>query len=150
MISNEGREFCRGIGLLAEHIICMADSFEEPIEKFRKSLFYSPEFEDKGKIIQDNIDTANRIRDEVKLISINDLAELHDTYGIALVEYADLLADAVRAEPSPHTNAPAPWLILMSKSKPEPRIFSPRRPSSLAWLMAIVKRSTASGYSART
>lgn len=54
MISNEGREFCRGIGLLAEHIICMADSFEEPIEKFRKSLFYSPEFEDKGKIIQDS------------------------------------------------------------------------------------------------
>ena len=53
MISNEGREFCRGIGLLAEHIICMADSFEEPIEKFRKSLFYSPEFEDKGKIIQE-------------------------------------------------------------------------------------------------
>ena len=35
MISNEGREFCRGIGLLAEQIICMADSFEEPIEKFR-------------------------------------------------------------------------------------------------------------------
>ena len=51
MISNEGREFCRGIGLLAEHIICMADPFEEPIEKFRKSLFYSSEFEDKGRII---------------------------------------------------------------------------------------------------
>ena len=99
MISNEGREFCRGIGLLAEHIICMADSFEEPIKKFRKSLFYSPEFEDKGKIIQDNIDTANRIRDEVKLISINDLEELHDTHGIAIVEYVDMLSNAVRAEP---------------------------------------------------
>ncbi|MBQ2922113.1 MAG: hypothetical protein IJE60_03325 [Tyzzerella sp.] len=99
MISNEGREFCRGIGLLAEHIICMADSFEEPIEKFRKSLFYSPEFEDKGKIIQDNINTANRIRDEVKLISINDLEELHDTHGIAIVEYVDMLSNAVRAEP---------------------------------------------------
>ena len=99
MISNEGREFCRGIGLLAEHIICMADSFEEPIEKFRKSLFYSPEFEDKGKIIQDNIDTANRIRDEVKLISINDLEELHDTHGIAIVEYVDMLSNAVRADP---------------------------------------------------
>ena len=84
---------------MAEHIICMADSFEEPIEKFRKSLFYSPEFEDKGKIIQDNIDTANRIRDEVKLISINDLEELHDTHGIAIVEYVDMLSNAVRAEP---------------------------------------------------
>lgn len=99
MLSNEGKEFCRGIGLLAEHIICMADSYEEPVEKFRKSPFYSPEFEDKGKIIQDNIETANSIKNEVKLLGINDLSELHDTYGIALVEYIDMLADAVRAEP---------------------------------------------------
>ena len=85
MISNEGREYCRGIGLLAEHIICMADSFEEPIERFRKSLYYSPEFEDKGKIIQDNIDTANRIRDEANLISIDDLEALYREHGIAIV-----------------------------------------------------------------
>ena len=85
MISNEGREYCRGIGLLAEHIICMADSFEEPIEKFRKSLYYSPEFEDKGKIIQDNIDTANRIRDEANLISIDDLEALYGEHGISIV-----------------------------------------------------------------
>lgn len=99
MISNEGKEFCRGIGLLAEHIICMADSYEEPIEKFRKSPFYLPEFEDKAKLIQDNIETANRIKDEVKLISINDLGNLHDMYGIALIEYVDMLGDAVRKEP---------------------------------------------------
>ena len=99
MISNEGKEFCRGIGLLAEHIICMADSYEEPIEKFRKSPFYLPEFEDKAKLIQDNIETANRIKDEVKLISINDLGILHDMYGIALIEYVDMLGDAVRKEP---------------------------------------------------
>ena len=99
MISNEGKEFCRGIGLLAEHIICMADSYEEPIEKFRKSPFYSPEFEDKAKLIQDNIETVNRIKDEVKLISINDLGVLHDMYGIALIEYVDMLGDAVRKEP---------------------------------------------------
>ena len=99
MISNEGREYCRGIGLLAEHIICMADSFEEPIEKFRKSLYYSPEFEDKGKIIQDNIDTANRIRDEANLISIDDLEALYGEHGIAIVEYVDMLANAVRADP---------------------------------------------------
>lgn len=99
MISNEGREYCRGIGLLAEHIICMADSFEEPIERFRKSLYYSPEFEDKGKIIQDNIDTANRIRDEANLISINDLEELYGKFGIAIVEYVDMLANVVRADP---------------------------------------------------
>ena len=99
MISNEGREYCRGIGLLAEHIICMADSFEEPIERFRKSLYYSPEFEDKGKIIQDNIDTANRIRDEANLISIDDLEALYGEHGIAIVEYVDMLANVVRGDP---------------------------------------------------
>ena len=99
MISNEGREYCRGIGLLAEHIICMADSVEEPIERFRKSLYYSPEFEDKGKIIQDNIDTANRIRDEANLISIDDLEALYREHGIAIVEYVDMLANAVLADP---------------------------------------------------
>lgn len=99
MISNDGKEVCRGIGLLAEHIICMADSYEEPIEKFRKSPFYSPEFEDKGKIIQDNIDTANRINTEIKLISVNDFGVLYDKYGIALIEYVDMLGDAVRKEP---------------------------------------------------
>ena len=99
MISNEGREYCRGIGLLAEHIICMADSFEEPIERFRKSLYYSPEFEDKGKIIQDNIETSNRIRDEANLISINDLEELYGKYGIAIVEYVYMLAKVVKDDP---------------------------------------------------
>ena len=75
MISNEGREFCRGIGLLAEHIICMADSYEEPIEKFKKSPFYSPEFEDKGRIIQDKeegIETIYIILDN--FVELNSLA----------------------------------------------------------------------------
>lgn len=99
MISNEGKELCRGIGLLAEHIICMADSYDEPIEKFKKSPFYMPELEDKGNIIQDNIETSNRIKDEITLISIKDLGVLHDVYGIALVEYVDMLGDVVRKEP---------------------------------------------------
>ena len=99
MISNAGKELCRGIGLLAEHIICMADSYEEPLEKFRKSLFYSPEFEDKNAIIRDNIETANRIKDEIMSISIKDLGVLHNAYGITLIEYVDLLGEAVRKEP---------------------------------------------------
>lgn len=99
MITNEGKEFCKGIGLLAEHIICMADSFGESIEKFRKSPFYMPEFEDRENIIRDNIETANRIKDKIKCISIKDLGILHDVYGIALIEYVDMLGDAVRKEP---------------------------------------------------
>ena len=77
----------------------MADSYDEPIEKFRKSPFYSPEFEDKGKIIQDNIETSNRINAEIKLISVNDFGVLHDEYGIALIEYVDMLGNVVRKDP---------------------------------------------------
>ena len=99
MISNEGKEICRGIGLLAEHIICMTDSYEDPIEKFRKSPFYLPELEDKRNIAQDNIETANRIKDEVKLLNEKDLSILHDTYGINLIEYVDMLYDAAKNQP---------------------------------------------------
>ena len=58
--------------------------------------------------------------------------------------------EEVSALPSPQTNAPAPWLIFMVKSKPEPRMFSPSSPTSMAWSMAFCRRETASGYSART
>ncbi len=58
--------------------------------------------------------------------------------------------EAVSALPSPHTNAPAPWLIWMRKLKSLPRIFVPRRPISSARAMAVFRRFTASGYSART
>ena len=51
MVSNDCKEKCRDFGMLVENIICMADCYEEPIEKFRKSMFYKPEFEDKEKII---------------------------------------------------------------------------------------------------
>ena len=33
MVSNEGKEILRGIGLLAEHIICAADSYCEVADK---------------------------------------------------------------------------------------------------------------------
>ena len=99
MINNEGKEICRGIGLLAEHIICMTDSYEDPIEKFRKSPFYLPELEDKRNIAQDNIETANRIKDEVKLLNEKDLSILHDAYGINLIEYVDMLYDAAKNQP---------------------------------------------------
>lgn len=99
MISNDGKEIYRGIGLLAEHIICMAVSYEEPIEKFRKSPFYLPELEDKRNIIQDNIESSSRIKSELKLISASDSKILHEVYGIDMNEYADLLDNAVKNEP---------------------------------------------------
>ena len=58
--------------------------------------------------------------------------------------------DAVRAEPSPQTNAPAPRLICKWKFIPEPRILSPRRPYASACSIAMRRRFTESGYSART
>ena len=68
MVSNDCKERCRDFGMLVENIICMADCYEEPIEKFRKSMFYKPEFEDKEKIIVDMIETSNRVSEEIKLL----------------------------------------------------------------------------------
>ena len=97
MVSNDCKEKCRDFGMLVENIICMADCYEEPIEKFRKSMFYKPEFEDKE--ILDMIDTSNRVSKEIKLLSIEDLKKLQDEYGIELIGYTDMLATALRKEP---------------------------------------------------
>ena len=85
MVTNEGKEILRGIGLLAEHIICAADSYCEVA--------------DKRKVIIDISETAARVKKEVKQISINDLETLNDKYGIAIFEYVDMLDEAARKEP---------------------------------------------------
>ena len=57
--------------------------------------------------------------------------------------------EAINAVSSPHTKAPAPRRISILNLKPVPRILSPNQLSSLACLIAIFKRCTAIGYSAR-
>lgn len=85
MVTNEGKEILRGIGLLAEHIICAADSYGE--------------VSDKRKVVNDISETAARVKKEVKHISIKDLKTLNDKYGIAIFEYVDMLDAATRKEP---------------------------------------------------
>ena len=85
MVSNEGKEILRGIGLLAEHIICAADSYCEVA--------------DKREVVIDISETAARVKKEVKQISIKDLETLNDKYGIAVFEYVDMLDEAARKEP---------------------------------------------------
>lgn len=85
MVSNEGKEILRDIGLLAEHIICTADSYGEVA--------------DKRKVVIDISETAARAKKEVKHISIKDLKMLNDKYGIAIFEYVDMLDAAARKEP---------------------------------------------------
>lgn len=85
MVTNEGKEILRDIGLLAEHIICTADSYGEVA--------------DKRKVLIDISETAARVKKEVKHISINDLKMLNDKYGIAIFEYVDMLDAAARKEP---------------------------------------------------
>lgn len=80
MVSNEGKEILRGIGLLAEHIICTADSYGEVA--------------DKRKVVIDISETAAGVKKEVKHISINDLKMLNDKYGIAIFEYVDMALKA--------------------------------------------------------
>ena len=47
--------------------------------------------------------------------------------------------EAVRAVDSPQTKAPAPWLMRMSKLKPEPRMSSPSRLRSRAVLEGVAQ-----------
>ena len=58
--------------------------------------------------------------------------------------------DSRSAVSSPHTNAPAPSLISISKLKFVPNIFSPSIPYFLACSIAICNLCTAIGYSALT
>ena len=58
--------------------------------------------------------------------------------------------EAVSALPSPQTKAPAPRLMWMRNEKPLPRMLSPSSPNSSACAMAVRRRETAIGYSART
>ena len=99
MISNDSREKIRGVGLLAEHIICMAVSYEEPIEKFRNNPLYSPQFEDKESIARDIAETGERITQEIKAVSTTDLKLLNDEHGISLLEYIDMLNEAIKETP---------------------------------------------------
>ena len=94
MVSNEGKEILRGIGLLAEHIICAADSYCEVA--------------DKRKVVNDISETAARVKKEVKHISIKDLKTLNDKCGIAIFEYVDSIKKPPnpRVNARPHTRAP--------------------------------------------
>ena len=103
MISNDSREKIRETGLLAEHIICMAVSYEEPIEKFRKNPLYSPQFEDKENIAKDIAETGERISQEIKAISTADMKILYDEHGISLLEYIDMLNEAIKETPYNNT-----------------------------------------------
>ena len=58
--------------------------------------------------------------------------------------------EAKSAVSSPQTNAPAPSNTWRRKEKPDPRMSSPRRPSSSACRIAIRRCFTARGYSALT
>lgn len=85
MITNEGKNLLRGIGLLAESIICDAEAYDEKA--------------DKESVIESMDETTSRIKHETKLLSIGDLGILLDKYGIAFAEYADMLYDEVRKIP---------------------------------------------------
>ena len=55
--------------------------------------------------------------------------------------------ERIKAEDSPHTKAPPPLHISMSKSKLDPKMFLPNKPHSRAFSIAISNLLTARGYS---
>ena len=57
--------------------------------------------------------------------------------------------DAISAVSSPHTKAPAPRRIWTSKLNEVSAMPAPRNPARCAFRIAVRRRATASGYSAR-
>ena len=88
MISDVGKEVLRDIGLLAEYII-------------RKCKGYcnTADICIKDKIIRDMAETTSRMKNEIRLVCIDDLRILNDNHDISVVEYVDMLDDAVKKEP---------------------------------------------------
>ena len=88
MVSDVGKEVLRDIGLLVEYII-------------RKSKGYDDMADDciKDKIIRDMAEMTSRMKNEIRLVCIDDLRILNDNHNIAVVEYVDMLDDAVKKEP---------------------------------------------------
>ena len=88
MVRDVGKEVLRDIGLLAEYII-------------RKSKGYDDMADDciKDKIIRDMAEMTSRMKNEIRLVCIDDLRILNDNHNIAIVEYVDMLDDAVKKEP---------------------------------------------------
>ena len=98
MMSNEGKESCRTIGLIAERIICLADYYDDALGQCERSIFYDPRYEDKENIVADMKEAAKEISNTVKHISVGDLTSLYQTHGISLTEYADGISLALFAE----------------------------------------------------
>lgn len=88
MVSDVGKEVLRDIGLLAEYII-------------RRSKGYDNAADDciKDKIIRDMAEMTSRMKNEIRLVCIDDLRILNNNHDIAVVEYVDMLDDAVKKEP---------------------------------------------------
>lgn len=103
MLRNETREHCRDIGLYAEYIMEMSKNYDEPKEKFRKSLLYKPEFEDKENMIRDMDETVNSMIKITGQISVNEVQILYNEYGISIGEYMDMLKKAFVKRPYNNT-----------------------------------------------
>ena len=98
MVSNECKKWCRNAGLMVESVICLADYYDDKMEKCTRSIYYDPRYEEKDNVIIDMREAANKITAALKHINIEDLTILYDLFGISLMEYADNIMGAVFAE----------------------------------------------------
>lgn len=88
MVSDVGKEVLRDIGLLAEYIIRKSKGYDDTADICIKD-----------KIIRDMAEMTSRMKNEIRLVCIDDLRILNDNHNIAVVEYVDMLDDAVKKEP---------------------------------------------------
>ena len=88
MVSDVGKEVLRDIGLLAEYIIRKSKGYDDTADNCIKD-----------KIIRDMAEMTSRMKNEIRLVCIDDLRILNDNHDIAVVECVDMLDDAVKKEP---------------------------------------------------
>ena len=86
------------MGLLAEHIICLADCYDDKLENYVKTVFYNPEYAVKSNIVKDMYNTATEMRELFNEMKVEDLMWLYNEKNISVMELVDFIESAVRSE----------------------------------------------------
>lgn len=98
MLTDKSKEILRSMGLLAEHIICLADCYDDKLENYVKTVFYNPEYAVKSNIVKDMYNTATEMRELFNEMKVEDLMWLYNEKNISVMELVDFIESAVRSE----------------------------------------------------
>lgn len=84
------------MGITAANIIYLAECYAEPEEEFRKSIYFTEKLAKRNIVFSDIKSEAEKIKNTIEKLKIEDVKRLHDDYDISLVEYTDMLFEAIQ------------------------------------------------------